>query len=149
MKNTAFAICLAAALLVAIPAYADDASVNAAIDHNLGDHAIYEPAIKAFQQAVSDGNEADVAAFVRYPIVVEVNGGKQTIKSPEAFERAYAAIMTPDIVDAVKSQQYGDLFVNYQGIMFGNGQVWLNGVCLDRKCRHFVVQVITIQHTGQ
>jgi len=139
---------LPALLLLAQPALADDASVNKAIDAHLGSHAIYEPAIKAFQQAVTDGNKADVAAFIRYPIPVEIGGRKREIRSPEAFERAYDAIMTPDVVDAVKAQKYGELFVNYQGIMFGNGQVWLDGVCLDRKCRHFVVQVITIQHAG-
>ena len=29
--------------------------------------------------------------------------------------------MTPDIVATVKNQKYEDLFVNYQGVMFGNG----------------------------
>lgn len=148
MKKTALFTCLMALLAAAGPALADEASVNAAIDKNLGNHAIYETAIKAFRQAVAEGNKSDVAAFIRYPIVVEIGGKKRTIASHDAFERAYGSIMTADIVDAVKSQKYGDLFVNDQGIMFGNGEVWVDGVCLDRTCRHFVVQVVTIQHTG-
>jgi hypothetical protein len=138
-----------AALALAAPARAGDADVNGAIDRSLGDHALYETAIRSFQQAVSDASKEDVAAFVRYPIVVEVNGRKRTIKSSAAFIAAYDQIMTPDIVAAVKSQKYGDLFVNSEGVMFGDGEVWIDGICLDRGCSHFVPKVITIQHTGQ
>ncbi|HVX82660.1 MAG TPA: hypothetical protein VHB23_14920 [Devosiaceae bacterium] len=132
----------------AAAASADEASVNAAIDADLGDHALYQTTISAFQDAVANRNKQDVAAFVRYPIVVTINGHKRTIRSSAAFVAAYDQIMTPDIVDAVTKQQYGDLFVNDQGIMFGNGEVWIHGLCLDRGCRHFVPKVVTIQHTG-
>jgi hypothetical protein len=125
-----------------------EADVNARIDQVLGDHAIYETAIEAFQQAVRDGRKADVAAFIRYPIRVEIDGRKRTIRSSRAFVRDYDEIMTPDIVAAVKSQKYADLFVNDRGIMFGDGEVWVNGICLDRGCKRFVPQVETIQHTG-
>ena len=91
--------------------------------------------------------EADVAAFVRYPIVVRIDGHKRTIGSSAAFIKAYDQIMTPDIVAAVKGQKYEDLFVNYQGVMFGDGEVWINGICLDRQCKHTVPKVVTIQHT--
>jgi len=132
---------------LALPALAaSEADVNASIDKNLGDHARYETTIKAFQQSVADGSKQDVAAFVRYPIVVTINGRKRTITSAAAFVKAYDAIMTPDIVAAVKGQKYEDLFVNYQGVMFGTGEVWINGICLDRKCKSFVPKVVTIQH---
>ena len=130
-----------------VPVLADtEANVNASIDSNLGDHARYETTIRAFQQAVTDGNKQDAAAFVRYPIVVTISGRKRTITSAAAFVRAYDSIMTPDIVAAVKGQKYEDLFVNYKGIMFGNGEVWIDGICLDRKCKSFVPKVVTIQH---
>ena len=148
MTKTVFFSGLVAALLAVTPALADEASVNRSIDQLLGSHAIYEPAIKAFQQAVIDGNKQDVAAFIRYPIPVEIGGRKRSIRSEAAFVKSYDAIMTPAIVAAVKKQNYGDLFVRDQGVMFGNGEVWMNGVCTDRHCRHFVVQVLTIQHTG-
>jgi len=126
---------------------ASEAEVNARIDQVLGDHSVYETAITAFQAAVSNGQKADVAAFVRYPIRVEVNGRRRTIRTSKAFVRDYDGIMTPDIVDAVKTQKYADLFVNDRGIMFGKGEVWINGICLDRACKRFVPQVETIQHT--
>lgn len=141
----ALACLMAGATGLAHAASEDD--VNGAIDFNLGNHALFETSIKAFQQAVVSRNKADVAAFVRYPIVVRINGHKRTISSSAAFLKAYDQIMTPDIVAAVKGQKYEDLFVNYQGVMFGDGEVWINGICLDRQCKHTVPKVVTIQHT--
>ena len=142
---------LALLLLAAsgLPAFAaSQADVNARIDQVLGNHARYETTIEAFQQSVIAGNREDVAAFVRFPIVVTIGGHKRSINSAKAFVAGYDEIMTPDIVAAVKSQKYEDLFVNSQGIMFGNGEVWIGGMCLDRKCRTFVPQVTTIQHAN-
>ena len=134
---------------LALPASAATvADVNARIDAVLGSHARYETTIEAFQQAVADGRREDVAAFVRYPIVVSIEGRRRTIRSSAEFVRNYSAIMTPDIVGAIKNQKYQDLFVNAQGIMFGNGEAWINGICLARECRQWVPKVVTLQHTG-
>ena len=67
---------------------------------------------------------------------------------PTAFVAKYDKVFTPDIVQVVKDQQYADLFVNYKGIMFGRGQVWINGICTknSRNCEQFDVKVVTIQH---
>ena len=81
-----------------------------------------------------------------YPINVSINGRKTTIRNAKAFVANYDAIMTPDIVATVKNQKYEDLFVNYQGVMFGRGQIWVNGVCKDKACKTQDVKVITIQH---
>ncbi|MDB5562050.1 MAG: hypothetical protein JWN11_1468 [Hyphomicrobiales bacterium] len=130
------------------PALADEASVNAAIDTVLGDHAQYQSVIEAFQQAVADGDAAGAAALVAYPITVKVNGKRTSISDEEAFVQDYDAIMTPNIVDAISNQDYGSLFVRDQGVMFGNGQAWLNGICRDNACDKFDVKVITIQEAN-
>lgn len=134
------------ALLIGMPAFAASvAEVNARIDDVLGNSKRYEASINAFQQAVAAGDKQDVAAFIRYPIRVTIDGQKTVIRSPRAFVQRYDAIMTPAIVGAIKNQHYGDLFVNDQGVMFGNGQAWLDAVCLDRKCDQSVIQVVTLQ----
>ena len=134
------------AALEARPAMAASvAEVNARIDGVLGNSKLYQTSIDAFQQAVASGHKEDVAAFIRYPIKVTIDGQTKVIRSPDAFVKQYDRIMTPDIVKAVKDQTYGDLFVNDQGVMFGNGQVWLDAVCIGSKCRQSVVQVVTLQ----
>jgi hypothetical protein len=140
------ALSVVLACLAAGPAWAATAAeVNARIESVLGHAKLYETSIKAFQQAVAAGREQDVAAFIRYPIKVTIDGRTKVIRSPDAFIKQYDGIMTPDIVNAVKNQAYGDLFVNDQGVMFGDGQVWMDAICIGSKCRQSVIQVMTLQ----
>ena len=139
----------AAASAAALPALAGDSATNGAIDEAFGEHAKFEAVIVSLQKAVAAHDAAAVARLVSYPIRVSVNGRKTTIRDAKAFVARYDAIITPDIAAAVRDQKYEDLFVNSQGVMFGNGQVWINGVCKDRACKAQDAKVITIQHTAR
>jgi hypothetical protein len=130
-------------------AFAEDDATNGAIDQAFGDHAKYQAVILSFRKAVAAHDSAAVAELVSYPISVSANGRKKIIPNAKTFIANYDAIMTPDIVSAVTKQKYEDLFVNSHGVMFGNGQVWVNGVCKDNACKTLDVKVITIQHTAR
>ena len=126
-------------------AYAGDADTDASIDSLLGDHHAYRSVIEALQQGVANQDADAVAALVSYPIKVSVGGKTLTIKSASAFASRYDDIVTPEIADVIEKQKYADLFVNSDGIMFGNGEVWINGICQDDACSAFDAKVITIQ----
>jgi hypothetical protein len=139
-------LCLAAAFAaLAGPAFGQDKPTSQAIDELLGDHTKYKAVIEALQKAVSAHDAAGVAALVSYPIGVKVGGKETVVKSAKAFAEHYDGIMTPAITKAVVNQKYENLFVNDQGVMFGDGQVWVNGICHDNACKNFDVKVITIQ----
>ncbi|MBU8978040.1 hypothetical protein JI752_017970 [Lysobacter sp. MMG2] len=124
-----------------------DEQTNAAIDKALGDHAQYEPFIREFQSAVVRGDKAAVAGMVDYPFTATVEGKKKTIPDASAFVADYEDIFSPAIVQAVRNQKYAELFVSYRGVMFGNGEVWINGICHadSADCSRFDVRVVTIQ----
>ncbi len=135
--------------LSAFPATAQtDADTDAAIDSALGDHTAYRTVFDAIQKAVADGDKAGFAAWVFYPITLMAGGKEMTIKDAKHFEEHYDAILTDEIKTAITTQKWQDLFANYKGVMFGNGQVWLNGICKDDKCAEFDVKVVTIQSTA-
>lgn len=132
-----------AATAPAVPATqapADDA--RARIDSVLGDAAQYEKVFNAFKTAVVGGDRAAVVEEVHFPL--NIADGKK-ITGPGEFQRNYEKIITPAVVKAVSEQDFGKVFVNQQGVMVGNGQVWLNGQCLDPACTKTEVKVITIQ----
>ena len=139
---------VAAVLVVAgaVSVVADENDVNQSIDQLLGDHTKYQAVIEALQAAVAAQDAAGVAALVDYPIGVEVNGKETNIKSAKVFEENYAGIVTPEIAQVITDQKYGDLFVNYKGIMFGDGQVWISGICKDNECKEFDVKIEAIQN---
>jgi hypothetical protein len=132
---------------VEAPPVDDDTAVNASIDRVLGDHARYQGVIKAYQKAVGDGDKTAVAALVDYPIKVDIDGSKTTVGDPAAFVRDYDKIITPAIAGAIEAQKYSELMVNGQGVMFGSGETWINGVCKkgSADCSEFEVKVVAIQ----
>ncbi|KAG1477546.1 hypothetical protein G6F54_014071 [Rhizopus delemar] len=67
------------------------------------------------------------------------------ITAPGEFQRNYEKIITPAVVKAMSGQDFGKVFVNQQGVMIGDGQVWLTGECLDKACARTEVKVGTIQ----
>lgn len=139
---------LAAAFSVAPALAQSDAETDAAIDAALGDHTAYRAAFDAIQQDVAEGDKAGFAEWVSYPIEVKIGGDKVSIADAGEFVARYDEIVTDEIRNAISGQAWADLFVNYQGIMFGNGQVWLNGICKDDACTAFDVRIITIQPTA-
>lgn len=136
----AAAAAAAAPATAAADAPAEDA--RARIETLLGDAAQYEKVFNAFKTAVVSGDRAAVVEEVRFPL--NIAGGKK-ITGPGEFQRNYEKIITPAVVKAVSGQDFGKVFVNQQGVMIGDGQVWLNGQCLDQACAQTEVKVITIQ----
>ncbi|WP_164139017.1 hypothetical protein [Stenotrophomonas maltophilia] len=124
----------------AADAPAEDA--RARIETLLGDAAQYEKVFNAFRTAVVGGDRAAVVEEVRFPL--NIADGKK-VTGPGEFQRNYEKIITPAVVKAVSEQDFGKVFVNQQGVMIGDGQVWLNGTCLDKACTQTEVKVITIQ----
>ncbi|HGM5877793.1 TPA: hypothetical protein ACKP4S_002301 [Stenotrophomonas maltophilia] len=132
----------AASAPAAPAAEATTEDARARIETLLGDAAQYEKVFNAFKTAVVGGDRAAVVEEVRFPLNI-ANGRK--ITGPGEFQRNYEKIITPAVVKAVSEQDFGKVFVNQQGVMIGDGQVWLNGQCLDQACTKTEVKVITIQ----
>lgn len=138
----------AAPVEVASPPVADDrATINASIDSLLGDHDKYEAVIDAYQKAVTDGDQAAVAALVDYPFETTIGGERVVIGDRAGFLTHYEGIITPAIAGVVKAQKYSELMVNGKGVMFGRGETWINGVCKpgSADCSEFEARVVAIQ----
>jgi hypothetical protein len=117
------------------------------IDISTGDHVKVQQILLALQRAVAKHDVAAVAALIRYPL--RVNPGKRpfTVKSPKAFIARYDEIITPDVTSAIFKQKYENLFANSEGVMIGDGEVWITSSCLDKNCRQTDIKVGTIQDT--
>ncbi len=130
------------------PALAQD--FDAAVRELFGDDpARYRAVVEGFQAAVRDGDGAGAAAFVDYPIEVEVDGDERIVRDAADFAAHFEAIVTPEIAAAVADEPLADMMVNYQGVMLGQGEVWVSGVCADAACADPVVKVIAIQPVAE
>lgn len=126
-----------------------DADVDLAIDTALGDHKTYRDVFDRLQQGIAADDKPAVAALVVYPLEVRIDGKQRKIRNADQFVASWDGIVTPEIVRVVSKQRYRDLFVNWQGVMLGDGQVWINGICRDNACKKVDVGVTAFQGAPQ
>ncbi len=132
---------------LAVPLHAQARTTSESIQAVLGDSAKYREVITTLQDAIRAHDAVRVASLIQYPIGVTINGKPRTIRTAEVFAASYDSIITPSIAVAVVGEKYDALMVNYQGVMLGQGEVWVSGVCRDQGCEKADVRVITIQPT--
>jgi hypothetical protein len=122
-------------------------ALDKSIDLSVGDHVKVQQILTQLQQAVASHNAPAVAALIHYP--TKVNPGKKpfTIKNEKEFIKDYDRIITHDIQDVILKQKYENLFVNSQGAMIGDGEVWITGFCRDKSCKQSDIKIGTIQDT--
>lgn len=149
MRIFSLAASIVLALVVTVgPAAAQTVEeTNARLDAIYGEHTTFGDAFDALFNAVSNGDKATVASLVKYPLRVATNGEEYVIDNEQTFIDNYDTIMTPQIVDTIVGQDFALLFVNDEGVMYGDGNVWFADVCLDDACNTAVWLVTTIQET--
>jgi hypothetical protein len=121
------------------------ANLNKSLDMLVGDHVKVQRLLADLQQSVAQHDPAAVAALVHYPIRVNPGNHPFTVKKPKAFIARYDQIITPDIAAAIQKQKYEALFVNSQGAMIGDGEVWITSTCLDKACSRSDIKIGIIQ----
>lgn len=121
-----------------------DKEINDQLDELFGQHEVYHSFFTDLKKAVSASDKNAVAAMVDYPITVSIGGKDVKIKSGKDFVLHYDHIFSDKIVAAIEKETYAALFANDQGIMIGNGEVWINGICLDHDCKKQAVKIVTI-----
>ena len=131
-----FAVAIfAAALLIAAPALGNEFEDR--LDMLYGDHESFGAAYDAFVGAVETGDVDTVASMVSYPFTTSINGEKSVIADETEFAEWYDAIITDEVADIVLNQPYDELFSNDEGVMYGDGAVWISPVCHDDGCAKF------------
>jgi hypothetical protein len=146
LTSLALIICLP---LITIPTRAQTSptDLDKSIDLSVGDHTRVHQILTSLQQNVAKHNAAGVASLVHYPIKVNPGRHPFIVKNEKAFVKDYDRIITQDIEDAIFKQKYENLFVNSQGAMIGDGEVWITGFCRDKSCKQSDIKIGTIQDT--
>jgi hypothetical protein len=141
------ALLVALALSVATPVLAQTAAeVDQQIDTVLGPHEIYATAVQKIQEALGKHDVAGIAGYIAYGEPLKVNGADVVIADEADLTARFDEIFNAKVVDAVAAQTYETLFVNQDGISFGDGVLWINGVCDDAACAFPFVTIIAVNN---
>ena len=131
------------ALLIALLAVAFD---PARADNPYAVAGISNPAqvtqfVVRLKQAMTADDHAAIAAMVKYPLTVYSSAGRPaTYRNAAALSANYTRVFTPEVKAAVAAAKPDDLFARDQGVMIGNGEIWMNEVGGSMK-------IITVNHT--
>lgn len=134
----------AAALLSASAGAQTPGEVNQSLDQLFGDHRPYQAFFAKLQKAVSGSDKETVAGLISYPFQARIKGKAIKIRDARHFIADYDKVITANVAGAIAKQSYATLFVNAQGVMIGDGEVWFSGVCSDSSCKHQAIQITAI-----
>jgi len=140
------ALLFVAALLAAAPAFAQTAAdVDKKIDDVLGGpHEIYATAIKTIETAVANRDLQTIAGYVSFGDPIKVDGQDVTLNDLDDLTAKFDTLFPAKVIDAVTNQKYEALMVSANGIMFGDGELWISGVCDDDACKNPFINITAI-----
>ena len=95
--------------------------------HVLGSDAAVEQFVANVKKAVAKGDKIWLAANLFYPLKVRISEKLAlNLKSKNQFLLQYDKIFTTAFKSALNKTFSHNLFNNYQGIMIGDGEIWIN-----------------------
>jgi len=79
------------------------------------------------QGAVAGGDSGALASVVRYPFTIWSRGKPKRIYRTRAELTAdFERVFTSKVLQAIRRATFGSLFVNWQGVMIGDGEIWFD-----------------------
>ncbi|WP_141499699.1 hypothetical protein [Paenibacillus luteus] len=89
------------------------------------------------QKAVAANDKKAVANLIAYPLRVNHDGKSVEITSKKQFISKYNQIITDQVKKKLLAQDVDKVFVNWKGIMIGDGEIWIS--VFDNKIAVYAV----------
>lgn len=131
MRMLLLVVGLGAAML---PAAADEAQVDAAIDAGRGSAGSFRTAFAVLQEAVSRADAPTIASLANYPLPVTVDGRRSVLRGEAEFVSRYETVMTEALARIILDQDYGQLRLDGEIVVFGADALRMRPYCTDRSC---------------
>ncbi|MGE3261012.1 MAG: hypothetical protein AB7K68_04455 [Bacteriovoracia bacterium] len=77
------------------------------------------------QTAAAAKDVGALSKLANYPLRV---GKKGRIKNESVLKRKFSKVFTPKVLNAIAKLNRDDLFCSYQGVMVGDGEVWIQEI---------------------
>ncbi len=85
----------------------------------------------------------DILNLVRYPLRNPLAKNLPAFKNKKQLQKQYSQIFNKQVQSAIVKQQSKKLFVNYQGVMIGNGEIWYDNAGTLNKPD---IKIIAVNH---
>ncbi|MDH6348894.1 hypothetical protein [Brevibacillus sp. 1238] len=92
------------------------------------DPVAFEAFFRKLQEAVQAGDKRQVAKKVHFPLRINKDGSSRYIRDEQQFLAEYDQIFSDKVKKALLVQNVQETFVNAEGVMVGNGELWLGQI---------------------
>jgi hypothetical protein len=104
------------------------------------DTKIYLEFDKELRVAIAKQDPVAMAFLVHFPLRVNSDGGKTSLDDPEALQAHFQEVFPEKVRKAIMDQNPAQIMCRDQGIMYGNGEVWVNVARFG-----FAIEVINLE----
>jgi hypothetical protein len=112
--------------------------------HIVGSDAAVEEFVSDAKKAISKGDKIWLAANLFYPLKVRISEKSSVVlKNKNQFLLQYDKIFTTGFKSALNNTFSHNLFNNYQGVMIGDGKLWINNTLNASEAKP-IFQIIAI-----
>lgn len=98
--------------------------------------------VSKIQSDIVSYNKVQLAEEINYPINVKINGKITKIRNKDDLIKNYDQIFNVNYKQEISKARTKHLFVNYQGIMFAGGKIWINDVKLTSSTSKLLITSI-------
>ncbi len=78
------------------------------------------------QHSVALDDRIHIAGMIRFPIKILVDSKPLTLHDKQDFLKYYDVAMDSRVKGFIRKQKFSEFFCNWQGIMIGRGEIWIN-----------------------
>jgi hypothetical protein len=96
------------------------------INAGVQDDKALETKVRAFRSAVISGDKTSVSAMISYPITITLDGRHRELENATELLKNYDHIFSAKFIKAIKNAVPHNMFVRYDGVMLGDGEVWFD-----------------------
>jgi hypothetical protein len=142
---------LALWLFSAANTFADGKISDEDLERFFGESAPYREIFQRAKTTISEGDRAGFAELILYPFTVyrekdECCGSEavSVLQDKKAFLEQFDKIVTPRIKQLILDQRFDDLSIDWRGLGYELGVVWIGGRCLNDDCTDTHVGIAAI-----
>lgn len=101
------------------------------------------------KKLTKEDHRVELSEYIIYPLRVNKEKDELLIKSKKEFIYKYDDIFTDNVKQALIDQDLKDVFINYQGVMVGNGEVRFGSNQKGDKYGIIAINIMDIDETDE